>query len=94
MSLKISKYQTKGAIIGGLIGLVGSLLQSYFSTMNHDPFFLFGIPSLVLQIIGVGGCSWKSSFCPMSDFLGSIITISIFLLIGLLIGKTLEKVKK
>lgn len=93
MTWKNLKYITKGAIIGGLIGIVGSILRPFFWSMNDDPFFIFGIPSAILTIAGVGGCSWKSSFCPIADFYGYIITIIIFTLIGSLIGFITKKIK-
>jgi hypothetical protein len=93
MSWQNLHYATKGAVIGGTIGLVGSILRPIFWSMNNDPFFIFGTPGMILTIAGVGGCTWKSSFCPVADFFGYIITIIIFSLIGLLIGLTVRKLK-
>ncbi|MFZ2976018.1 MAG: hypothetical protein WA055_05335 [Candidatus Moraniibacteriota bacterium] len=86
-------YTSKGAIVGGLIGLTGSILRPFFWSMNNDPFFVFGIIGMILRIFGVGGCSWKSSFCSVGDFFGYIITIIIFILIFTLIGFMVGKIK-
>ncbi len=93
MTWKNLNYATKGAIIGGLIGLVGSILRSFFLSMNSDTFFIFGIPGIVLRIVGIGRCNWKSSFCPVDDFLGYIVTVIVFSLIGFFIGFIVKKLK-
>ena len=87
------KYSTIGAIIGGIIGLVGSILRPFFWSMNSDPLFIFGFPGSILKLAGVGGCSWKSSSCPVAEFYGYIVTIIIFSLIGSLIGFIVGKIR-
>lgn len=93
MAMKNVNYRTKAAVIGGLIGLAGSIFRPFFLTMNNDPLIVFGIPGMILKMAGVGGCTWKSSFCPMSDFFGSIVTIALFAFISSLIGSIIGKIK-
>lgn len=93
MAWRDLKYSTRGAVIGGLIGAMGSVLRIFFWSMNNDPFGIFGIPGIALRIAGIDGCNWKSSSCPTGDFFGYIITIVIFSLIGLFIGSIVGKIK-
>ena len=85
---------TKGALIGGLIGLFGIIIRPMFLSMNSDPFFIFGSIGSILGLYGVGGCNWKTSInCLIADRLGYIITILVFTLTGFLLGLIVRKKK-
>lgn len=84
----------KGALIGGLTGLGGSIIRPYFLTMNDDPFWIFGIMGIILQISGPFGCNWKRDYCMLEDLLGYVMTTILFSLVGIVISKIIILLKK
>ena len=94
--LKVSNRRSSytGAVIGGIIGLIGSILQSQLQTMNSDPLFIFALIGQILKFIGVFGCNWKTSYCALEDLVGYIITIAFLALVGSFIGRKFGKFKE
>lgn len=107
MGWKDLSYAKKGAIIGAIIGLAGSLIASIgeysglFRNISPDAvrlaIFSVLIPFMLLSAIftmsGIFGCSWKMDKCYAEGILGSIVTIIIFSLIGALAGMIIGKLK-
>jgi hypothetical protein len=89
------KYPTplKGSIIGGLIGIIGSILHPFLWTMNSNPLFIFSFIGDLLSFGGIFGCDYKRDSCIYEFLLGNVFTIIVFALIGTLIGFIIYKIK-
>ena len=101
-------YAKKGAIIGAIIGLVGSLIAfiggyliGLFGNISSDAVRIaissvltpFILISAIFVISGILGCRWKMDKCYEESILGFVVTIIIFSLIGALIGMIIGKIK-
>jgi len=86
-------YVKKGAITGGIIGLVGSILRPVFWTMNSDPLFVFSLMGNLLSFMGLFGCDYKRGPCTFEVLTGYLVTIILFALIGSFIGHIYGKIK-
>ncbi|NTV24068.1 MAG: hypothetical protein HGA85_06905 [Nanoarchaeota archaeon] len=82
-----------GGVVGGIIGLTGSVLSSALKSMNGDPFLIFALPGQLLRLLGAFGCSWKSSYCESGDLAGYIITVISFILLGVFTEWTVYKIR-
>ncbi len=96
-------YVKKGAIIGGVVGLVGVLLTVFLvyvlglDSMDLGPIFYLLVPFIVIGIMllfsGIFGCDFKTDDCHLTVVFGFILTIAVFALIGMSIGWMVKKIK-
>ena len=103
MSWRDLGYSRKGGIIGGIISVIGIflvlLLLFVFKLDAYalGPIFPLMMPfmaiSLLLSFSGIFGCNPKSDSCYFELILGFILTIVVFMLIGMFIGWIVGKIK-
>lgn len=91
-------YVKKGAIIGGIIGLLDVLITIIAFSINYpsELFILFATPYLIISILfSLGICGYNQSIIceKFMTYFGAITTILIFIILGALIGFIVEKIK-
>jgi len=99
MAWKDLSYTKKGALIAGTISLIGILIAIINMSIGHPLgiITIFAIPFALIGtyfgLIGLFGCGFESSICPIEQTFGFIITLILYSLIGALIGFIFGKIK-